>query len=154
VIAEEMAPYNKDTYKTINGTVAGSVVQYNPNMKEDGLHLNVTTSSVNFLIHVCPKWYADKENISFSNGGTVTVSGSEFTKDGEKNIYAATIVRANIPALHLRDPDTGKELWTGREQTTTPGSGGKAKQQPAGGREQTATPGSGEKAKQQLAGGR
>jgi hypothetical protein len=111
-----MATYDKGTFTTITGTVTDASVGYNRHMGEDGLHLMVETASDTYKIHVCPAWYSDQQGILFDDGESVTVSGSEFSKDGP-NIFAATITRRAAPPLNLRDADTGDTLWKGRKRT-------------------------------------
>ena len=110
-----MATYDKGTYTSVTGTVTDASVGYNRHMKEDGLHLMVKTASGTYKVHVCPAWYADQQGIRFADGEQVTVTGSEFSKDGA-NIFAANITRASAPPLNLRDADTGDTLWKGRQK--------------------------------------
>jgi hypothetical protein len=111
-----MIPYKSSTFTTIKGSVQSSEAFYNKHMKEDGLHLKVKTDDGEFIVHVCPQWYAEKENIQFKKGEFVTITGSTFTKDNEENIYAATISRKGDDTLNLRNPDDGETLWSGRYQ--------------------------------------
>ncbi len=117
-----MAPYDKDSFVTKEGTIVGiDDSSFNPVMREKGLHLKVKTSSGTYTVHVSPQWYIDQEQITFRTGDKIKISGSEFyARRGwisGRNIYAATI---NAPTLaeplHVRDPDTGEGLWSGRNQ--------------------------------------
>ena len=110
-----MATYDQNTFTTITGTVNEASTGFNRHMGEDGLHLMVDASSGQYKIHVCPQWYADQRGIRFAEGELVTVSGSEFSKDGP-NIFAARITRPSSPPLVLRDANTGETLWKGRNR--------------------------------------
>lgn len=109
-----MTPYRSSTVTTIKGEITDVSTVYNPVVREKGLHLRVETSRQEYVIHVCPQWYAEKEDFNFTQGERVTVTGSEFTKDFEQNIYAATIVRGSAPPLQFRDLESGDSLWSGR----------------------------------------
>ncbi len=113
---DKMVPYSKKTFKTLKGTVKGMKIVFNRFMKEYGLHITLKTASGDYIVHVCPKWYADKMKITFAKGEKLTISGSTFSKNKQKNIYAATIIRGSSKAkpMKLRNPDTGKGLWSGR----------------------------------------
>jgi hypothetical protein len=88
-----MVPYKKGSFTTIEGQVLSSKTDYNPNTREEGLHLTVQTNSGRIKVHVSPQWWADKQKYRFLKGELVTVSGSRFSKDGEENIYAAELKR-------------------------------------------------------------
>ncbi len=109
-----MIPYSKDTFKTIKGNVISINTVFNKIKQEKGLHLTMKSSSDEYIVHVCPQWYADKEKIEFKKGDSITVSGSTFIKDDANNIYTATLEYGDNKTLNLRDPDTGKGLWRGR----------------------------------------
>ncbi|MBF0382975.1 MAG: hypothetical protein HQL69_18290 [Magnetococcales bacterium] len=115
-----MKAYDKNSVLQVEGRVSGSEMSYNRHMGENGLHVTLESSKGSFIIHVCPQWYAEQQKISFKNGETITVVGSEFEKHGEQNIYAATIRRqdaslpSNLKTLLLRNPDSGAHLWSGR----------------------------------------
>jgi len=111
----KMADYKKETVLTVKGTVKNSDIVMNHAMNEEGLHLTLITDGNEYIIHVCPKWYAEKEKITFENGAEIVVTGSEFEKDEKANIYAAEIVTGET-TLKLRDKDTGKNLWKGRAE--------------------------------------
>ena len=116
-----MAPYNIKTFTTIEGNIKSIDASFNPATSETGLHLTVKTPSGEYIVHVCPKWYADQKQIEFQKGESLTISGSTFTKDNQANIYAATIdyQSASSSTLQLRNPDTGDELWKERLKPTT-----------------------------------
>ncbi len=109
-----MKRYKKDAVVTVKGTVIEAYMKYNRHMREKGLHLTFKTQTDEYIVHVCPKWYADKKNITFAKDDKITVTGAVFMKHGEKNIYAARIINSEGSVLKLRDPDTGAVLWRGR----------------------------------------
>ena len=115
-----MAPYAQGTLTDVKGDIVDVYVVFNPVMQEKGLHLSLETSTGRYVVHVCPLWWDEKQKFGLSKGESITVSGSCFEKKGEKNIYAAKIVRhdSNVPAgkrvLELRDLKTGGRLWYGR----------------------------------------
>jgi hypothetical protein len=111
-----MTPYSKETLTTVKGEIISIDTVFNKVKKEDGLHLTVKNAADEYIIHVCPQWFADKEELQFTKGETVTVSGSKFLKDKKFNIYAAKILLGSDETLHLRDPDTGDGLWSGRHK--------------------------------------
>ena len=110
-----MATYDNKSFTTVTGQVTDASTGYNRHMGEDGLHLMVKTASGDYKIHVCPQWYAEQQGIQFQKGEQVTVTGSEFSKDGP-NIFAASITRRAAPPLSLRDATTGDTLWKGRKK--------------------------------------
>ncbi len=127
--AEDMKDYDPKTVKTMKGTVVSVASAHNEHMGEVGLHIDVNSDSGrNYTVHVAPQWYADKTNITFSKGQTVTVTGSEFTLKGLWNIYAATIV-SNGRTIKVRDEATGAYLWTARPGGSDSSSGGGSMQQ-------------------------
>ncbi len=111
-----MSPYKKETFTTIKGNIKSIDTVFNKAKQKKGLHLKVKTSSGDYIVHVCPQWYADKQKIQFSIDELLTVSGSTFIRDNEQNIYAATIIRSSSETLKLRNPDTGDGLWGARFQ--------------------------------------
>ncbi|MCP4138641.1 MAG: hypothetical protein GY754_47230 [bacterium] len=112
--AAGMAAYKKTSVTTLEGTIISVNTVFNRFQKEYGLHLTIETSSGNYIVHVCPKWYADQQNLNFEEGESLTVTGATFIRKSKKNIYAATIVRSSSQVLKLRNVDTGKGLWSGR----------------------------------------
>jgi hypothetical protein len=108
---KRMVPYQKATFTTIEGSIESVDTIYNRVTSEKGLHLTLKTSKGKYIVHVCPQWYADQQQLSFNTGEIITVSGSRFKKDNNENIYAAVIKRSNGKILMLRNPDTGKHLW-------------------------------------------
>lgn len=111
-----MTPYDRSTFTTIQGTVADVTTVLNPVMKEEGMHLELKTASDTVLVHVVPKWYADKnkKKFDFFKGEKISVSGSQFSKNQQPNIYAATIKRQSGLTLKLRNIKSGQGLWSGR----------------------------------------
>jgi len=109
-----MTPYKQETVTTIKGTVTTIETTMNKQTKEDGMHLKVSTEADVYAVHVSPQWYAEKQKFQFNKGELLTITGSTFVKDNEKNIYAATIIDSTGNVIELRKQDTGETLWTGR----------------------------------------
>ncbi len=110
-----MAPYNKNTVTTVDGIIESIDIAFNKAMEDEGIHLTINTGDDIYIIHVCPKWYADKEKIRFTITDEISVTGSEFYKDDFKNIYASMII-TTTEEFHFREKDTGKHYWAGRNQ--------------------------------------
>lgn len=88
-----MIPYEAGKLTTIEGKVTDIYTVDNRTTSELGFHLRLATSSGDYIVHVSPQWYADQQRFQFMAGEALTVTGSAFTRDNQKNIYAATIVR-------------------------------------------------------------
>ncbi|MGA1874627.1 MAG: hypothetical protein ACMUIA_03360 [bacterium] len=88
-----MVPYEKGTPTTIEGRIMGVHTTPNPVVSELGLHLTVETKEGEYIVHVSPQWYADQQQFQFVKGEYLTITGSFFLRDQQKNIYAATLVR-------------------------------------------------------------
>lgn len=89
----------------------------NPSSGGIGLHLFAKDMFANqYLVHVCPQWYADNhpDQFAFKPGDQLIVSGARFATGLTKNnILAATVTNCsrNFIELHLRDMATGAPLW-------------------------------------------
>lgn len=88
-----MVPYDGGTVTTIEGKISGVYTVDNRTTSELGFHLKVETGSGEYIVHVSPQWYADKQHFQFVTGELLTITGSAFTRDQQKNIYAASITR-------------------------------------------------------------
>ncbi|MCP4024031.1 MAG: hypothetical protein GY729_19475 [Desulfobacteraceae bacterium] len=123
VASTSSEPYNQKTIATINGTVTGIDTVVNANTNEPGNHIIVNSGKGLYTVHVCPDWYAQKNTIKFSIGDIIQVTGSTFTRNNEKNIYAAKIIDKSGRVIELRNLDTGKTLWGGRQRddSSSPG---------------------------------
>ena len=111
--------YSADKVKTLQVEIWKTSIDMNPTMGERGLHLKVYSDDGDYTVHVAPEWYVKKENISFSKGEKVTVTGSTFriSKGPQRgnNIFAATIVReGQAQPMMFRDEKSGTPLWMGR----------------------------------------
>ncbi len=112
----KMPSYKKENVTIVHGTVIRTYTSSPPMTGKKGLHIEFRTSSEDeYIIHVCPQWYADENHISFEKGDLLTVSGAEFkTEQTENNIYAATIInRSSYTKIQLREQNTGKKMWAG-----------------------------------------
>jgi len=88
-----MVPYDGGTVTTIVGKITGVYTVDNRTTSELGFHLKVETGSGEYIVHVSPQWYADNQHFQFVTGELLTITGSAFTRDQQKNIYAASITR-------------------------------------------------------------
>ncbi|MCI5145343.1 MAG: hypothetical protein D3923_07375 [Candidatus Electrothrix sp. AR3] len=104
---------------TITGIMQASYTASPPGTNNKGLHIQLTSDTVEYIIHVSPQWYVDNhpELFNFKKGDLLTVSGAKFTSGRTlNNIYAASITNhsSGVLKLQLRDPKTGVGLWSGR----------------------------------------
>ncbi len=115
-----MSPYSKEAFLEVKGKITAIKKVYNRHMGEEGLHLYLQTKDEKYLVHVAPMWVNEKQKFLFQEGEEIMVKGAEFKKQGEPNIYAATILRYSSSApkghktIYLRNPETGDPLWRGR----------------------------------------
>jgi len=108
----KMAAYNSDTIATLTGVIKSTEIKYNYAMEDMGLHLTIDTSEGDYIVHVCPEWYSDNRNLEFLIGEIVTVEGSTFIKEGQLNIYAATITRKFCSLSEDKQLQIAEELRT------------------------------------------
>lgn len=85
--------------------------ELNANNRGSGTHLYVRSNRGYYKIHVSPQFWIDKNNIVFTKGEKLTITGSKFEQRGEKNLYAVTIEKSDGTKLQFRDPETGDGLW-------------------------------------------
>ena len=69
----------------------------------------VTDDGKMMMIHVAPRSYVDRQNISFHPGDAVTITGS-LTKAGRREVLVASQIQTADKTLSLRD-QSGKPLW-------------------------------------------
>lgn len=106
------AKFDKYKVKTINATIDEvGANELNANNRGTGMHLYVRSNRGYYKIHVSPQFWIDKNNIVFTKGEKLKITGSEFEQKKEKNMYAVTIERTNGEKLHFRDAETGDGLW-------------------------------------------
>lgn len=110
-----MGKFNKNTIVTIDATVeeVGSNEGGGAN-GGIGAHLYVTSRLGYTKVHVSPQFWIDANNITFSKGEKIEITGSRFEgkgKDSGDNIYAVTITKADGTLYKFRDPQTGAGLW-------------------------------------------
>jgi hypothetical protein len=80
-----------------------------------GVHLVLDTPSGGVEVHVGPAWFVSSKNVTFTNGDTLTVVGSQVTMAGRKVVIARE-VRKGEQVLTLRDT-SGVPLWSGHHRT-------------------------------------
>lgn len=104
--------YNLSTVRTIRGTVQSvddSHRMAGTSMEELRLHVK-TDDGNTMMIHVGPRSYVDRQNISFREGDAVTITGS-LTKAGRHEAIVASQIQTADKTLRLRD-QSGKPLWS------------------------------------------
>ena len=112
MIADKHAPaYNPNTVRTIQGTVQSIDTHRikGTSMEEMRLHVK-TDDGTMMMIHVGPRSYVDRQNISFHPGDAVTITGS-LTKTGRHEVLLASQIQTADRTLSLRD-QSGKPLWS------------------------------------------
>ena len=64
------------------------------------------------LVHVCPSWYLDKNDIGIKKGDKVKIRGAWVQIDGEDVFIASKIKKGNYFELKVRLTSSGKPFWT------------------------------------------
>ncbi len=103
--------YDPATVETVSGTVQ-SVEKFRP-MKgmHYGIHLMLKTARGTISVHLGPEWYVERQDIKFSKGDKVQVTGSSLTFDGKPAIIAQEI-KKDGGTLVLRNK-AGVPEWAG-----------------------------------------
>lgn len=68
-------------------------------------------SSEAVVIDLAPDWYLSERGLSFAKSERVRVEGSRVERRGTIVIYA-TRIRKGDQTVELRDPSSGKPLWS------------------------------------------
>ena len=106
--------YNPNSVTTIHGIIKS--VERIPTIEGGaGIHLMVETDAATIPVHLGPQWYIDDQEITFSEGDEVTVTGSHVNIDNEPAIIAKTVKKGKA-ALTLRR-DNGTPLWSGKRRS-------------------------------------
>ena len=101
--------YDPSTVKTIIGTIASVDSQTTPRGDIYMERLSVQDSSGIDSVMVGPTNYLDSQNISFSKGDSIQVTGSKVTfRDNQFLIAGQIIVKGKT--ITLRD-DSGRPVW-------------------------------------------
>jgi sporulation protein YlmC with PRC-barrel domain len=111
VIADKhVMAYNPNTVRTIRGTVQSIDTHRikGTSMEELRLHVKADDGKM-MIVHVGPRSYVDRQNISFHPGDAVTITGS-LTKAGRHEALVASQIQTADKTLSLRD-QSGKPLW-------------------------------------------
>ncbi|MDI6854664.1 MAG: DNA-binding protein [Deltaproteobacteria bacterium] len=104
--------YKPQMEETITGQVTSmETVTTGP---YQGVHLKVKTDKETLPVHLGPKSYLDKQEMKFSEGDKVQVTGSRVTMDGKPAIIAKE-VKKDGKTMELRD-DRGVPKWAGQGQ--------------------------------------
>ncbi len=114
---EKDSPYNKlynaaelDSFK---GTVTGikKIVPL-PGMSP-GIAIVVRESKTeSVLVHLCPKWFADKKDTGIKKGDRVKVKGVWAEIEGKDIFMASKIKRGKLFSLKVRLTKDGTPFWT------------------------------------------
>lgn len=102
--------YNPQTVETITG----KVVSVNPSSRGgyQGVHLTVKTDKETIAVHLGPKWYLDKQQMTFAPNDALEITGSRVTVGGQTAIIAKTVKKGS-QVLTLRDAN-GIPAWAGQ----------------------------------------
>ncbi|WP_299215359.1 hypothetical protein [uncultured Aquimarina sp.] len=103
--------FNANEINTVTGTVtAVERILPNKNMSY-GLHLKVKTNTETVSVHLGPTWFLDNQEIQFSKGDQVNVTGSRIIFEDAPAIIAIEVVK-DEHILYLRDKN-GYPVWSG-----------------------------------------
>lgn len=113
--------FNPANVTTTSGTIE-SVSTFMPARgSAAGILLRVRTSEGRLLtVHAGPKFWAEQQNISFSNGDQVSVTGSAASINGRTVIVASEITKGD-QTLKLRDSQ-GAPVWESGIPAQGPGN--------------------------------
>jgi hypothetical protein len=64
------------------------------------------------VVHVCPSWYMDKQDIGIKKGDKVKIRGVWVEIDGEDIVIASKIKKGDYFELKVRLTKSGKPFWT------------------------------------------
>ena len=103
--------FNPQTVETLTGTVV-AVERIIPEAKMTyGLYLLVKTKTTTISVHLGPTWYLDNQEIQFSKGDKVTVTGSKIIYQNAPAIIAMEVTQGeNVLLLRNRN---GYPSWQG-----------------------------------------
>ncbi len=103
--------YDPQTVETVKGTIE-SVQKFTPmHGMYSGIHLMVKTEKETISVHLGPEWYIERQDMKFSKGDSVQVTGSRLTFDGKPAIIAQE-VKKDGGTLVLRNK-AGIPEWAG-----------------------------------------
>jgi len=105
--------YNPSEMDKFKGVVVGlKEIVPMPGMSS-GVALRVRESEdETILVHVCPSWYIDKNDIGIKKGDKVKVRGVWVEIDGKDVVIAAKIKKGDYFELKVRLTKSGKPFWT------------------------------------------
>jgi hypothetical protein len=93
----------------VQGVVMNVKEFYCPVSDDQGMHLILRTVQGNVQVHLAPGRFLRSNGFRFESGEPVEVIGSRVEFQGETDLMARQVVRAQ-ETLTFRDPD-GKPLW-------------------------------------------
>lgn len=105
--------FNPKTIETFDAYVASILTIYEAQKSTYGIHLEVKNDKGVIPVHLGPSWYLDDQNVLFSIGDTLSITGSRITYEGAPAIIALE-VQKNENVLLLRDKN-GFPRWKGRQ---------------------------------------
>jgi len=103
--------FNPKTIETFDASVASILTIYEAQKSTYGIHLEVKSNQGVIPVHLGPSWYIDNQNVLFSIGDTLSITGSRITYEGAPAIIAME-VQKNENVLLLRDKN-GFPHWRG-----------------------------------------
>jgi hypothetical protein len=117
--AEHYGMHHPKDAKTIRGTIesVGTYRLEGPAMEgaaRDGVSLRIRTSEDKLVtVHLAPRDYLNRQNITFNAGDQITVIGSE-TKVAGSDVFVASRLEAGGKTINLRTAE-GRPLWLSGE---------------------------------------
>lgn len=103
--------FNTKTVETFDASVVSILTVYEAQKSTYGIHLEVKNDKGVIPVHLGPSWYLDNQDIQFSIGDAIAVTGSRITYEGASAIIAME-VQKNENVLLLRDKN-GFPRWRG-----------------------------------------
>lgn len=102
--------YDPTTVETIQGSVVSVDRVGTAGRGKMGVHLTVQTDKETLPVMLGPAWYVDRQEMTFSQGDQIEVTGSRITYQGQPALVAAQ-VRKGDQVLTLRD-EKGIPAWS------------------------------------------
>ncbi|WP_133248467.1 DNA-binding protein [Flagellimonas aquimarina] len=103
--------FNPKTIETFEASVTSILTIYEAQKSTYGIHLEVKNDQGVIPVHLGPSWYIDDQDVIFSIGDTLSITGSRITYEGTPAIIAME-VKINEVVLPLRNQN-GIPNWRG-----------------------------------------
>ena len=87
--------YDPKTEVTLQGTVA-DIMTMPGTQPMSGVHLTLETKDGTIHVHVGTPQYLAKQNVTFAEGGQVTVTGSRIKGEGFEAVLARTVTKGKV----------------------------------------------------------